>query len=265
MNEPIETLDVEGITVQIFQDRDAQNPEAMSDAPIYLFHKHRDFDYAAKELPFTPTREGFASWIEDRHAAAEAEPQWLVFSLESYIHSGVVLALKDSVRAASFPDRQWDVSRCGWVFIDTKAWNDRMGLPEDSELRRHAATDWRKIAEAHVHEWNQYLGGDVYGFIINRPDEQDSCWGFYGIEAAREAGEDSAKVWAARDRKEAEAFAQFIASLDEGALDEIVLECKSREASQVNNGGPIAQVRYILDEGFYTKDRLLEIASAKGK
>ena len=38
------------------------------------------------------------------------------------------------------------------------------------------------IAEGIVEEWNDYLHGNVYGFITKdaNDNEIDSCWGFYG-------------------------------------------------------------------------------------
>jgi hypothetical protein len=39
-----------------------------------------------------------------------------------------------------------------------------------------------------VETWNQYLSGDVYGFIIEDGEgtDVDSCWGFYGLETVKQ-------------------------------------------------------------------------------
>ena len=88
-----------------------------------------------------------------------------VFGLEAYIHSGVVLALS---REGNFPDRQWDVSQLGLVFV------------AKTEARTRAKA--RKIALGLIETWNDYLAGRVYGFEIenNQGEAIDSCWGFYG-------------------------------------------------------------------------------------
>jgi hypothetical protein len=48
----------------------------------------------------------------------------------------------------------------------------------------------RKCAEGLVETWNQYLWGDVWGYVITDSDgeevESGSCWGFYGLDACIE-------------------------------------------------------------------------------
>ena len=44
----------------------------------------------------------------------ELNKKYFYFGLEAYIHSGVVLALSHE---GNFPDRQWDVSQLGLVFV----------------------------------------------------------------------------------------------------------------------------------------------------
>ena len=38
----------------------------------------------------------------------------------------------------------------------------------------------RKYLQAEVEGYDQYLTGDVYGFILEGGGQDDSCWGFYG-------------------------------------------------------------------------------------
>jgi hypothetical protein len=101
---------------------------------------------------------------------AELAKKYHVFALEAYIHSGVRLALS---REGNFPDRQWDVSQLGAVFVAKKEWR-----------RRDSA---RKAALGLIQYWNDALSGNVYGYIVETfsdVDEEgediDSCWGFFG-------------------------------------------------------------------------------------
>jgi len=67
-----------------------------------------------------------------------------------------------------FPDRQWDVSQLGAVFVSKKEFK-----------RRDKA---RKMALGLVDTWNDYLSGNVYGYTVEDQagNDFDSCWGFYG-------------------------------------------------------------------------------------
>lgn len=207
-----------GLTVKIYHDEDAQSPEEDGDDGLFLVGYHRDFTvdrgtralvtiypeaafkdnervYAdgygwksykeAKDAglvnkqvrrgAYTPgISKGLAQCIanngeyEDGSICEEAKDylkKYHVFGLEAYIHSGVRLALSGEGR---FPDRQWDVSQLGLVFASKKEWR----------LRKSA----RKAAEGHVAYWNDYLAGNVYGYVVEGPngDVLDSCWGFYG-------------------------------------------------------------------------------------
>jgi hypothetical protein len=74
----------------------------------------------------------------------------------------------------NFPDRQWDVSTLGAVFASKEEWSTK-------EQARAAAL-------CKVEEWNQYLSGDVWGYVIETEEGQhlDSCWGFYGRKYAEQ-------------------------------------------------------------------------------
>lgn len=96
---------------------------------------------------------------------AELDEKYHFFGLEAYIHSGVVLALSNE---GNFPDRQWDVSQLGLVFVSKKEFKT------EKEARARA--------EGLIETWNYHLSGQVYGFTVTDPDGEtiDSCGGFVG-------------------------------------------------------------------------------------
>lgn len=226
---PIETIQVQGLLAKIYQDPDAQNPEDMTDAPVWLGHYHRQFHRSPKELPFRDGP-GFVDWYrgyngEEREnddlsgpgapvflkkRKQELQKQWAVFIVRSYIHGGVSLALEGSLDHLRMPDQQFDVSRCGVVLIDKVKWREYVGTPPTPEDGVAVdQTDWRKIAEAHLKEWNQYLGGEVYGYRVvkmqtcnlghEHEEELDSCWGVYGKDATVEMAREAAEAFAAEE------------------------------------------------------------------
>lgn len=111
----------------------------------------------------------------------EEKARYKVFPLYAYIHSGVALSLG---RHGQFSDR-WDSGMIGFVVVDV----EETGTP-----------DPEKLAEGSVEEWNQYLSGDVWGYVVERvetcslghehvTEQADSCWGIYGEDYCREEGE----------------------------------------------------------------------------
>lgn len=154
--------------LRIVQDEDAQSPTEFDDT-VFLISEHKDFCVPSAEQTKAMRQQG-RRWNVD--VAAEIEHRKKthhVFLLEAYIHSGVVLAL---AREGNFPDRQWDVSLCGAVFVDK------------SETKSKDKA--RDMARGKIDEWNQYLSGDVWGYIVEDENGNhiDSCWGFYGREHA---------------------------------------------------------------------------------
>jgi len=174
-----------GLTVRIIQDEDAQNPEE-GDTPVYLAHFHRSFEFCGDDLPFSSFDQANSFFFGEGYE--EERKEWAIFMLDSYIHSGVHLTLTGSLEAARLPDRGWDVSQCGAILVKKDgAW----GISEGKE-----EPDYEKVARVHVEVWNQYLSGDVWGYIVEDSDgnELESCWGFYGHEYCTEEAK-SVAAW----------------------------------------------------------------------
>lgn len=173
-----------GYTVRYLVRDDApQSPDDFGDDGIFLVGYHRDFytDHGGKisrTLAQCIFKRGKDEAEDDTENAQARE--WMkshhIFPLEAYIHSGVSLALS---REGNSPDRQWDVSQLGLVFVSKKEWRTRKAA--------------EKAARAHIETWNQYLSGDVWGLVREdyREDksqiEHESVWGYVGFEYAKKA------------------------------------------------------------------------------
>lgn len=158
MNQPIYTEQHKGFTIEIQQDQDCESPQEWGDDGLFLVAKHRQFQV-------NPPNDKKNYNFDPQDVIDEYKKTHHVFGLEAYIHSGVVLALS---REGNFPDRQWDVSQLGVVFISKK------------EAR--TAKKARTLALGLIETWNDCLSGNVYGFIVNDGSGEmvESVWGFYG-------------------------------------------------------------------------------------
>lgn len=105
--------------------------------------------------------------------------KYYFFGLEAYIHSGVRLALS---MEGNFPDRAWDVSQLGLVFVSKGHWK--------TEAKA------RKAALSLIEEWNNHLSGNVYGYQIEDAEGNhlDSCWGYSGDYDAKDGILDEARA-----------------------------------------------------------------------
>lgn len=151
------------LSAYISPDPYPDGPDRWGDDGVFLVADHRDF-YV--KPPKDSTMESVVADYQKTHH---------VFGLEAYIHSGVVLALS---REGNFPDRQWDVSQLGAVFV------------AKNEARTKAKA--REMAQGLIETWNTYLSGDVWTVSVeDETDEVIECvGGFYGRECAEEEARD---------------------------------------------------------------------------
>ena len=196
MESPIEVIKHEGLVVKIYQDTDTQGPESWGDDNGFLVHYHRDFQQEHESvLVEDDLRDLYQGNVTDN--TKELKRKYHIFSVSAYIHSGVHLTL-GNVRFA-YDSGGWDTSHVGAVFCAKSEWK--------------TVKKAEKFAEGLIESWNQYLSGDVYGFVVEGPDVEnagsgsdiDSCWGFYGLEYAKEEGLAIAKHFAEERRKKKQA------------------------------------------------------------
>jgi hypothetical protein len=215
-----------GFTIKLVPDPDPEGPEDWTDDEMYILHYHRQFTRFPEKLGGSPaprTGPAYLEWLGEYHyEIPEAEREWYVFPLESYIHGGVVLAFESE---GNFPDRRWDVSRCGSIVMRRK-WYEATGTKQTP----------REVAETFLKQWNQLLEGDVWGYEITDAkgtnltddDEIDIVWGCYGEEAAYEQAEERIDAYIDEQRDKND-YSWVTDEMFDNALEEIVGEMSAGE------------------------------------
>jgi hypothetical protein len=131
------------------------------------------------------------------------DERFVILPLYLYDHSGITM----STSPFSCP---WDSGQVGviycslakaqeeWGTEDSKkrGWDGEASytLKEDGSKRTLREATIRYLT-GEVKEYDQYLTGDVYGYVVEAEDgEEESCWGFFGdIAYVKEEAEDVAK------------------------------------------------------------------------
>ena len=162
-------IDYKGYKIKIRQDEEYQSPDDWGNEDIFLVYSHRDFevkrkgfdpqdifDYLSikKALTKENTFEEKEELEDDLKGYFDYEDEYWIFPVDAYIHSGVHISLANT---ENYPDRRWDVSTTGYILVNKEDWTE--------------VEDAYKAAESLVEEWNQYLSGEVYGFIIEKPEK----------------------------------------------------------------------------------------------
>ena len=224
----VESFTVDTNTVTIYADPDAESPRDWDNlGTMVCFHKRRslgekhNFDDSEAflysllpeavqtRLEKRAEREHAAAWdklkaagysygsdaslrasreIDVDHRArllAEAEKHAVILPLYLYDHSGI------TVSTAPF-GCPWDSGQVGYVYASLDDIRKEFSCKRVTAKHRAQA---EKTLRQEVKTYDQYLTGDVYGYVVadENGDESDSCWGFFGLDYARDEATAAAK------------------------------------------------------------------------
>lgn len=176
----------------IVEDCDPLNPRTEFDNIGRMVCAHRRYNLGdnAKTLGWTLRTSDFDGW-DAIHAHIEKECRaWVILPLYLYDHSGITM------NTTGFSCR-WDSGQVGFIYVTKgdvqRNWPE---VTDEEELRKLA----HKVLLSEVATYDQYLRGEVYGYIIEDKDGNhvDSCYGFFGMADVMEQAEGSLKHEAAR-------------------------------------------------------------------
>jgi len=211
-----------GFRLNIIADSDLQNPRKEYDNASVMVCEHRRYDLgdsngrdSAIEAVLS-SRDYRPSWEDEDKAdcldLSEPNHLWtavqrcsdiIACPLYLYDHSGITISMS---RGGGNPfSCQWDSGMVGFVFMTKKAILENWMKPATSRLTAALKKQAEDLMDGEVETYDQYLTGDVYGYVVERldvtePDEEgeqeDSCWGFYGLDCAIEEGRAMLAYWA---------------------------------------------------------------------
>lgn len=191
-----DTFTVDGLTVRIEADEDSQNPRTEWDHVGTMVCWHSRYTLGDEQPDYSPS-EFFVRLMQERewdthrksppddlpaeHVARYIDKHFHVLPLYLYDHSGLTM------NTGGF-SCQWDSGQVGWIYMSKeKAAKERLSDPLG-------------LLRSEVAEYDQYLTGDVWGYVIEDDDGHhlDSCWGFYGFDHCEEQATESAQAIAKR-------------------------------------------------------------------
>jgi len=155
-------------TLHIEQDNDAQSPREWDNlGTIAAFRVQYNFDEAGITM-------------EEAQDIAKSK-DWVSLPVYLYDHSGL------SVSTTGFSCRL-DGGQLGIIYVSKEKALKEFDWKVLTKARRERLT---LCLEEEIKELDQYLTGDVYGYVIKDEDGDvvEYCWGFYGEEYCKKEGE----------------------------------------------------------------------------
>jgi len=179
----IDTTEVNGFTVKIYNDPDAESPRDWTHGcDLALYHRRYDLPNDAG-LDF----DSFEGWADVADALTEHHGALVVAPVYGYDHGALALSLGNGY---PFSDR-WDSGTLGLAYVTEQNWKDTQGRPWTGSEQDQASA--RELMRSDVETYNMFLNGEVYGYVIEDPadgEHLDSLWGMFGYDyTEREAAE----------------------------------------------------------------------------
>ena len=190
MHDPVYEEAYQGHIIKIHHDPDAESPREWSNLGT-LICWHRRYRLGDSH-PFDSPE----AFLRDLAGASDqsdlsmdqlrdrAERKAIILPVFLYDHSGLAM----NTIGFHCP---WDSGQVGFVYATLEAVRKEFGAKRVTKALRAKAED---ILRGEVVSYDAYLGGRVYGYVIEQDGEEiDACWGFVGdyetgcLPEAREA------------------------------------------------------------------------------
>ena len=172
MNKPIHSEVYKGYTIQIHADEDPLNPRTDYDCLGTMVCFHKRYDLGDKH---TISHSDYAGWDEMEEAIRKDLDAVVVLPLYLYDHGGITMS------TGQFSCR-WDSGQVGFIYATREKVFKEFGRKDLAKAIERAT----KVLEGEVETYDHYLRGDVYGYTLYAPGDEDlddsieSCWGYLG-------------------------------------------------------------------------------------
>lgn len=188
-----ETIAKSNLTLELYRDNNPSNPRDWDNVgTMVCWHTRYNLgDVNGKKAYGDPSK--FDVWWKTNGKGG------VILSLYLYDHSGITMR----TQPFSCP---WDSGQVGYIYTTKETVIKEWG--KNGKFTHSSKAKALKYLEAEVKTYDQYLCGDVYGYVIEDSQSQriDSCWGFYGLDYAKQEAQTQLDYWIAEyARREIEA------------------------------------------------------------
>ena len=177
MQDPVYEEAYQGHTIKIYHDPDTESPREWSNlGTLICWHRrYRLGDSHQYDSPEAFLRDlsgvSVQSDLSMDQLRDRAERKAIILPVFLYDHSGLAM----NTIGFHCP---WDSDQVGFVYVTLEAVREEFGAKRVTRALREKAED---ILRGEIVSYDAYLGGRVYGYVIERAGEEiDACWGFVG-------------------------------------------------------------------------------------
>jgi hypothetical protein len=161
-----EKIEKGGAVLKIYYDENCPNPREWDNLGTMVCG-HRRYRLGDEQAKNT---ELYSNWEEWREG--ELGKDVIALPLYLYDHGGLAI----NTTGFSCP---WDSGQVGWIYVTKEKVREEYGVRRVTKKIRDRVL---AVLKAEVEEYNRWLQGDVYGFVLENTEGKEiaSCWGFFG-------------------------------------------------------------------------------------
>lgn len=167
----VNEVEYKGYEIKIYIDEFNEDPREWDNlGTMICFHKRYNLG-DKNDL----NSEDFEGWDDLESYIQKEYDASVILPLYMYDHSGI------TIRTYPFSCR-WDSGQIGFIYVSKEDVRKEFEVKRISKKIRDKV---ERILLSEVNIYDQYVRGDVYGYIINDPiteEHVDSCWGFFGYD-----------------------------------------------------------------------------------
>lgn len=176
MQNAIREIPYRGSKILIYQDENPQNPRTEWDQLGTMVCFHRRYGLGDKH---DMKSSSFESWGEMFDYIQKTYDTALILSLYLYDHSGITMKVGPFSEGQA-QHAQWDSGQVGFIYVSKEKVRKDLGV---KVITMKVMNRVCEILTQEVLTYDQYLRGDVYGYVVEA-EGGDSCWGFFGEDVA---------------------------------------------------------------------------------
>ena len=190
---------------------------------------HRRYDLGDKH----DYRESqFSNWDDLRKELEQEEGAVVILPLFLFDHSGITMSCSSS-RFRMADSAGWDWGQVGFIYATKE------DILKEFSKKRLSKKLLEKVEEILVNEvktYDQYLTGDVWGYIIEDDDGEhlESCWGFFGHDYCEQEAQEMVDYLEKQEKERAAKLLRVQAAMPcpethDLPADQILLAQRSRD------------------------------------
>jgi hypothetical protein len=183
--------EINDVRLTVYEDVNPESPRSWSNIGTMVCG-HRKYKLGDRNIGADSKYRNWDEWLQGEVLRPNGGEDNVVYlPLYLYDHGGLAIS------TTGFGD-SWDSGQVGWIYV-TKRQFDKKDVHHDYELMfsEEAKKRTRELLQKEVELYNDYLQGNVYGFVLEqkktcdccgavRYEEIESCWGFYGDGAIKD-------------------------------------------------------------------------------